>query len=199
MKYKRRAYGWAGRLLAVLAVALLLGSATSSLAQEGNPNREAQEAGLAEDGGVDAWDLAGDLDAMMGKVIVIPPSAFVQDGLSTDKYRIADGYVVGVNGDASMLAPVMLPEGATRILTVWVYAKDKNPLKAAGVCFRRTLLSLGKTALLGCVGTSDSTEVEAYRITYPKAWQNLSNNRAYQLTLGLPEDVYVYGMKVVYE
>jgi len=31
------------------------------------------------------------------------------------------------------------------------------------------------------------------------AWQYLSNNRAYQLTMWLPEGVYIYGMKVLYK
>jgi len=201
MKHNRRWYGWAGQLLAALVVGVLLGAATSSLAQEGSPNRQAQQAALAGEGGVDGLDLDADLDAVMGKVILIPPSAFVQDGWYGDNYFMATayGYVEGRNGGANMVAPVMLPEGATRILTVYVYASDENSSGTAEICLYRTVLSLGKAAHMGCVSTSDSTEVEAYRITYAKAWQNLSNNRAYQLAMWLPESVYVYGAKVVYE
>jgi len=202
MEGNARRYGWASRLLAVLVVGVLLGAAASSLAQEGSPNWGAQEAGLAADVGVDALDLAGDLDAVMGKVIVIPPSAFVQDGWYTEGYTMdfSYGYVTGRGtGGAWMLAPVILPEGASRILTVYVYARDQNPGDFASLCLRRTVLSLGKSAQMGCVNTSDSTDVEAYRISYPMAWQHLSNNRAYQLTMCVPEDVYVYGAKVVYE
>jgi len=200
MTDQRRGTGWAGRLLGVLVVGVLLGAATSSLAQEGNPNREAQHAAVGGEGGVDGLDLAGDLDAVMGKVILIPPSAFVQDGNSGDKYFMSFlyGYVVGKNGGAYMLAPVMLPEGATKIMTVYVYARDANEWGEASVCLMRTLLSSAKVSAMGCVYTSDSAGVEAYRITYPKAWQHLSNNRAYQLTIYVAEDVYIYGMKVVY-
>jgi len=201
MEGNTRRYRWAVQLLAVLLAGVLLAAATSSLAQEGSPNWGAQEAGLAGEGGVDGLDLDADLDAVMGKVILIPPSAFVPDGVSSDKYVMDfdGGYVRGWNGGAYMLAPVMLPEGASRILTVYVYAHDDNPYDESSVCLRRTLLSVGKTGVMGCVYTSDSTEVEAYRIDYTMAWQYLSNNRAYQLTMWLPEGVYIYGMKVLYK
>jgi len=194
-----RATGWAGQLLAVLVVGVLLGSATSSLAQEGGPNWEAQGAGLAGEGGVDDLDLDADLDAVMGKVIVMPPSAFVHDGYYGEYFMNPSGYVESRTGMSIMLAPVMLPEGATRILTAYVYAKDQNVYEEAQICLYRSVLSLGKTALMACVLTWDSTEVEAYRINYPMAWQHLSNNRAYQLRMSLPEEVYIYGAKVVYE
>ena len=201
MEGNTRRYRWAVQLLGVLAVAVLLGAATSSLAQEGGPNWEAQGAGPAGEGGVDGLDLDTDLDAVMGKVILLPPSAFVQNGQSAELYLMSStgGYVEGKNGGACMLAPVMLPEGATRILTVYVYARDENPFDWASVCLRRTVLSLGKSAKIGCVNTQDSTEVKAYRITYANAWQNVSNNRAYWLTMYVPEGVYVYGAKVVYD
>jgi len=183
-------------------VALLLGAATSSLAQEANPNWEAQEVGLAGEGGVDDLDLADDLDAVMGKVILLPPSAFVPNGDSSRKYIMdfSEGYVEGSTGPlARMLAPVILPEGASRILTVYMYAKDEKLGDYASLCLWRTVLSLGKFVQVGCVTTSDSTEVEAYRINYPMAWQHVSNNRAYELAMYVPEGVRVYGAKVVYE
>jgi hypothetical protein len=206
MAENRNPYRWTVRIVAVLTLALLLGAptlsgATSSVAQEGNPNLQdvqTQQAVLDGGEGVAPLEVDAGLEATLGKVIVIPPAAFVHDGSAGGDYfmSIARGYVVGMGSGALMLAPLILPEGATKINGVRVYAHDANSGTSASFCLRRITLSTGKNDLLGCVYTSDSTGVEVYKIIPTRKY--VSNDRAYQLTVEMREDVRVYGIKVGY-
>jgi hypothetical protein len=140
---------------------------------------------------------AGVAASTLGNVIVIPPASFVPDGLAPDTHftSFTDGHIQGTDRYGCLLAPVILPPGASSLDRVLVFVHDDNSSESVTFSVRRVSLKKGSSSRLGSVETQDSAGPVKYEI--PLKSSSVSNSFAFQITTCLNSpDIFLYGARV---